>query len=168
MGTSETVSPELLLTEFEVRQAHGGVDLDDYAQRFPQQIHALKELAQSSQELELSERAQASIDTSRPGTAQETNAEKSSRFTELPFEFGRYRILRKLGEGAMGAVYLAQDTQLDREVALKTPSFDGAEWSELIERFYREARSAATLRHANVCPKSRSHRPRWLPRSVTV
>ena len=53
----------------------------------------------------------------------------------------------------MGAVYLGHDTQLDRQVALKTPTLDDAgESGELVERFYREARAAATLRHPNICP----------------
>ena len=70
----------------------------------------------------------------------------------LPPSFGRYRIERCLGQGTMGAVYLANDSQLDRPVALKIPKFTENGDSELIERFYREARAAATLRHANLCP----------------
>jgi predicted Ser/Thr protein kinase len=64
----------------------------------------------------------------------------------------RYRIERLLGHGAMGAVYLAYDQQLDRHVALKTPTFGGGNVQELVERFYREARAAATLRHPGICP----------------
>jgi serine/threonine protein kinase len=65
-------------------------------------------------------------------------------------QLGRYRIVRVLGRGAMGTVYLAIDTQLDRQVALKTPQFD--QDSDLLQRFHREARAAAALRHANICP----------------
>ena len=70
----------------------------------------------------------------------------------LKHEFGRYRIVRALGRGAMGTVYLAEDTQLLRKVALKTPHFAQEPTPELLERFYREARAAATLRHPNICP----------------
>jgi predicted Ser/Thr protein kinase len=64
--------------------------------------------------------------------------------------FGRYQIVRLLGQGAMGAVYLAYDTQLHRHVALKTPFLGNS--LETIERFYREARTAAQIRSPNVCP----------------
>ena len=53
----------------------------------------------------------------------------------------------------MGAVYLAHDSQLDRKVALKIPFFtDDADRTEAIERFFREARTMATMQHANLCP----------------
>src|SRR5438552_478085 len=65
---------------------------------------------------------------------------------------GRYRILKKLGQGGMGAVYLAHDEQLDRQVALKVPHFTLAEGPGVLERFHREARAAATLNHPNLCP----------------
>lgn len=70
----------------------------------------------------------------------------------LPQQIGRYRVIRTLGIGGMGAVYLAHDTQLDRQVAIKIPTFQPQGRQAAIERFYREARLAATLRHANLCP----------------
>ena len=85
----------------------------------------------------------------------ETLAPRSGEPTksgQLSGQFGRYRILRALGEGAMGTVYLAHDTQLEREVALKTPQLSDDCKPEMLERFYREARAAATLRHPRICP----------------
>lgn len=70
----------------------------------------------------------------------------------LPEQFGRYRILRKLGAGGMGTVYLAHDSQLERDVALKVPHFGPEDGSNVIERFKREARLAAGYQHSNVCP----------------
>jgi serine/threonine protein kinase len=66
--------------------------------------------------------------------------------------FDRYELRRVLGRGGMGAVFLAHDPQLDRLVALKLPGFAGADRDTLRERFLREARAAAGLRHPNLCP----------------
>ena len=52
----------------------------------------------------------------------------------------------------MGAVYLAHDIKLDRQVALKVPFFRPADGPQAIQRFEREARAAATLDHPNLCP----------------
>ena len=70
----------------------------------------------------------------------------------LAGQFGRYRIIRALGKGAMGTVYLAEDTHIERQVALKTPHFTEDPTGEQMERFFREARSAGNLRHPNICP----------------
>jgi serine/threonine protein kinase len=64
----------------------------------------------------------------------------------------RYRICRVLGRGGMGAVYLAHDMQLDRQVALKIPKLDDDASPRAAQRFYREARAAAALNHPHICP----------------
>lgn len=80
------------------------------------------------------------------------SASTTASDSALPKQFGRYAIERTLGEGGMGAVYLAHDSQLDRKVALKTPKFSSNSDPTMMQRFYREARSAATLQHPNICP----------------
>ncbi len=89
---------------------------------------------------------------SAQAAAQETPSDSGKRITPLPEVFGRYRILKQLGQGGMGTVYLAQDTTLDRRVAVKVPQFTDETNPAVLERFYREARSAATLQHPNICP----------------
>jgi serine/threonine protein kinase len=70
----------------------------------------------------------------------------------IPNPFGRYAVTRLLGRGGMGAVFLAQDTALDRPVALKIPVFGGTLTAGQKERFFREARAISALRHPNLCP----------------
>src|SRR5437773_8783118 len=63
---------------------------------------------------------------------------------------GRYKIVRKLGAGGMADVYLAEDQELGRRVAIKILNNRHAADDQFIERFRREAKNAASLSHQNI------------------
>src|SRR5918911_43412 len=63
---------------------------------------------------------------------------------------GRYRIVRKLGTGGMANVYLAEDQELGRRVAIKILNDRHAHDEQFVERFRREAKNAASLSHPNI------------------
>jgi hypothetical protein len=65
---------------------------------------------------------------------------------------GEYEILEELGRGGMAIVFRARERQLEREVALKVLPFSLAFDAEFVERFQREARTAARLEHPNIIP----------------
>src|ERR1041384_2848720 len=62
----------------------------------------------------------------------------------------RYRILRKLGEGGMGVVYLAEHVVIEKKIALKVLFPDLTRRSDLVQRFIQEAKSASRIGHQNV------------------
>ena len=78
------------------------------------------------------------------------SVESSTGRDRVATRFGRYELVERIGQGAMGVVYLARQTDLDRIVALKliTPGRAGGEAD--VERFYSEARAAAGLRHPGI------------------
>jgi len=65
-------------------------------------------------------------------------------------KLGRYEVRSRIGEGGMGEVYLAQDTKLDRKVALKILPADVARNHDRMRRFVQEAKAAAALNHPNI------------------
>ena len=92
------------------------------------------------------------------GVRQDPNAADSTPEEADPFDTlqappsGRYRVLRKLGQGNMATVYLVEDTRLGRQVALKVPHFRPEDGPEIRARFFREARALAAVHHPNLCP----------------
>lgn len=70
---------------------------------------------------------------------------------KLPAKFGQYELIRELGTGAMGTVYLYRDTKLDVDVVLKVPRLDPDDGPKCLERLREEARAAAQLSHRNIC-----------------
>src|SRR5439155_4661013 len=65
-------------------------------------------------------------------------------------KLGRHEIRSKIGEGGMGEVYLAQDTKIDRRVALKILPADVAAHPDRMKRFVQEAKTASALNHPNI------------------
>lgn len=65
---------------------------------------------------------------------------------------GRYQLLRRIGKGGMGEVWLGEDPRLHRQIAIKTLPLHNASDREFVQRFEREARAAAALNHPHILP----------------
>jgi len=68
----------------------------------------------------------------------------------VPHQIGRFRVIRRLGAGAFGVVFLAEDPTLRRQVAIKLPLASIFQSQELHDRFLRECRAAAMLNHPGI------------------
>jgi uncharacterized protein (TIGR03067 family) len=142
----------LLELDIELRKGQGETPLvSDYEQRFPEDrstIQAIFEEALRAASLV------SSVKTTGMETSQgpQIKSAPTKLSAAIPKTLGRFEIRSVLGEGAFGTVYRARDPQLDRDVALKVPRFAGKQSREDRERFLREARAAAGLHHAHICP----------------
>jgi predicted Ser/Thr protein kinase len=151
LGTPDAAPADLLLAEWEARQRHGEeAALAGFASRFPGRAKDLRRLV---------EEGPGAPTFAKPSTLRQPGADSSPDTTRVEPDValrlerqGRYQVVRKLGRGGMGSVYLVRDTRLDRPVALKVPRFDGDDDPEVRERFYREARAVSGLHHPNICP----------------
>ncbi|MHC4878151.1 MAG: protein kinase domain-containing protein [Planctomycetota bacterium] len=143
----------LIAEEFRIRHRWGdrpAVEL--YAQRFGENSGLAAALEAVRLELKLDEDEvethswglDTGIETRRSGSG--PGASSLPETTQL----SRYRILKRLGKGGMGEVFLAADTHLDRRVALKIPHAVDSE--RLRARFVNEAKAAAILQHPGICP----------------
>ncbi|HEX8202074.1 MAG TPA: protein kinase, partial [Isosphaeraceae bacterium] len=72
--------------------------------------------------------------------------------TPVPTRIGRFEVRARLGAGAFGTVYRAYDPVLDRDVALKVPHPGSLQTPRMVERFLREAKASAQLRHPHIVP----------------
>ncbi len=101
------------------------------------------------------ERAEAVLEwMKRTQGAREAGQKKKQGVAGVPKRLGRYVIERRIGRGAMGAVYLAKDPRINRAVAVKVipieKEFEDEELKEARIRFFREAESAGRLTHPNI------------------
>lgn len=117
---------------------------------------AMYKLSLAFEEQAKPERAEAVIDWMKrtQGTTTARNKFTIGGTSGTPQRLGRYVIERKIGRGAMGAVYLARDPRINRAVALKVipieKEFEDEELEEARLRFFREAESAGRLTHPNI------------------
>ena len=87
------------------------------------------------------------------GSLSSTSAQVESLMTRLQrLVEGKYKLKRLLGKGGMGAVFLADDLTLDREVAIKVLPPDISQDDHVVKRFQQEAKTAAKLDHPNIIP----------------
>ncbi len=96
------------------------------------------------------DRAQGFMDKPLVSDLTETANRKKDVFA-TGHRLGHYEIIEQLGAGGMGEVYLAEDTRLNRKVALKVLSASFASNEEANQRLWREAQAAASLDHLNIC-----------------
>lgn len=90
------------------------------------------------------------VESNRDGSVMQQQSNQPSRDLVGQRLFGDYTITRKLGEGGMGAVYLAQQDVIKQEIAVKVLHTRAASSNEIIERFNREARVISLLSHPNI------------------
>lgn len=157
---------DLVISEYRLRRERGeDVNPADFVNRFPE-LNPKLATALDNESIAEGVRSQASAESlsSDPNLATSNwlidDSDASSKATDQ-FElepggfhtaFGRYKVERVLGEGSQGVVYLAMDTQLNRQVAIKVPHQHPVSSTKEAEAFLHEARTLAMLDHPGIVP----------------
>jgi WD40 repeat protein len=94
--------------------------------------------------------ADSALDHSRPNGSTTQFGPRASDDSSIPAQLGRFRIVKVIGQGGCGVVFLADDPVLQRPVAIKVPRPEALLTPELRQRFLREGRAAACLDHPHV------------------
>jgi serine/threonine protein kinase/WD40 repeat protein len=144
-GSDRSLDPysaiDRLADEFAERYRRGErPSVEEYTERYPELADAIRDLFPALVELGQAEQG---LHQEPPVAADPPVA---------PSKIGEFRILREVGRGGMGVVYEAEQTSLGRRVALKVLPRHAVRDRTALERFRREARSAARLHHTNIVP----------------
>jgi serine/threonine protein kinase len=146
MSDSESSGVNLLdalAEEFVARHRRGeNPSVSEYAAKYPELADEIRDLFPGLLLME----------DVRPEAGEATGPFTPIAAPSGPKRLGDYRILREVGHGGMGVVYEAEQVSLDRHVALKVLPAAGLMNPTLLERFRREAKSAARLQHTNIVP----------------
>lgn len=142
LGGGDNFKIELAVGEFQARQdGDSSPSVEEFLSRFSDISDTLR------QKLSGSETSQTFI-SNEPFLTTTHSFEE----TQADQQIGRYRIVRLLGEGAFGRVFLAFDEELERQVAIKVPKPERFQSSDDAELYLSEARMVAALDHPNIVP----------------
>ncbi len=151
-----------LMDEFLERHQRGEEpSVTEYAERYPHVAAEIQELfpalllmKQFGQTQRSARNGEAENSANRQGSTDLKSGSEAAlpSSSQVPTQLGDYRIVREVGRGGMGVVYEAVQESLGRQVAIKLLPISGLLSPGSVERFQREAKSAAKLHHSNIVP----------------